>query len=412
MNNIDDKYNEFLDKADLVDENKLTDDDVKDILKAIDEAVDPKTRAVLDLPSNNGTLERPVNVLNPETSKIEYEDKIVTQDIRTGKFTVDGNVEEFEKNHRNGSVDMNALINQDNDLDLFEKKPFEFIGLCNRVSKEFGLGQDDTSKVASLINKYKCEENIDIYDELPETLRGLINSQCVKSGACTKQVRYNVTKSIIDKFIMDYEMELFTIDIETVIDDFIKEQANTKEDLNKEMGNMVIDMFMDRLASLEKIANEYEQTGEHDKASVFTNISKTYRESFELNGLYDFIKSGVKIKKIEVEKPSRVFLGFNQKYINNKLDIYDISECPEILTRHIDKKYSINDITKLCIAFCKYCKDKDPEDVIDHIFMYYFTKNIVNLDSIRSSIGSNGFDLYHEFLNNLSKCIDLFSAKG
>ena len=50
------------------------------------------------------------------------------------------------------------------------------------------------------------------------------------------------------------------------------------------------------------------------------------------------------------------------------------------MDRHLGTSHLQN--TLICIAFCKYCKDMNPDNMNEHTFMYYFIRNIIAIDRL------------------------------
>ena len=313
--------------------------------------------------------------------------------------------------------DIEIIGNEEKDRDL-EKFFDEYDGTVKEINedvlKDILKSQnikdiEDALKISELVKRRINGEKFNPYNELPESIKSMLNLQLMQFGApMDKKSRSYAADMLIDDLANEYSNKMLS-DLDSSIKDIEKEFKQMNDDIIKDIGETYITLDEDRIAAFDESIRVAKENNDLEKVKKLEDIKKAISDSYNLTDFKEFCKS-VKIKKIEIEKPNtRVFSMFNQKYINHKNVINDISQCPTILSRHLSEDHIGN--LKVCIAFCKYCKNMNPDNIVDHSFMYYFIRNIIAIDRMNpkglsyNTMNDKCRKFYDGFINNIKECI-------
>lgn len=408
---VNDAYEKLMSINPEGEDNKITDEQVEEVLEAIRSIKDPIADEIANYPSNRGILERPVG--SAEDIDIPESKVMTLQDPITGRFKVTGDMSEYNESD---SKSFDDIL----DTESFSKNKIAIdpVLLYNKIRDLYKLPVEESQELANMVVRYNNDKtDLPIFSELPKLIKDIINSQCVANNIINKGARNDIIKMLLDNIIEDYDSENNNIDIDKILDEYNKQLAQSDPELRK----IAVDTFNEyniaaykhKKHGLYEMAEKVKDT-DPEKAANIIKVAESYTEAEELNLFKESIKDKkIKIRKIDLEKYNKVFKRFNYRYENSKLNIYDISSCPHVLDRHLDKeKYSTDDIVKLCVYFCKYCDNMSPDNIFEHMFMYYFVYNIVTLDFTGSpDADEESKEFYNRVIDNLSACIDLLNNR-
>lgn len=388
---------------------KITDEDLEKVIKVLDENRSPLIEMIQNLPSNNGVSEAPSNVMTDQNSIDENltQEVMVEYDPVTNDSKIIGNAEDYKEKD---PFDMDDILN----MEEFDRDKIQIDSerLLTIVKEQFELSDDCCTVICDMILDYRKTHTSPSFNDLPEIVKTFINAECVKNNIGSKEARNGVLKSILDDIIDKYMDRYYTIEFDQTFKKFTQEMNDKfSEEVNKisiDAINEYVNYMDDRCQELLKLS---EETKDIDKSSLYRDMYLTYKDSVDLDRIKTAIKEkSVKIKKIELEKYNKTFREFNYKYEKSTLNIYDISQCPHILARHVDKKYTNEDIVKFCVFFCKYCKHYNTDYIPNHIFMYYTIYHIILLNFIAGNgniTTEERYNLYHSIIKNIEECMDL-----
>ena len=103
--------------------------------------------------------------------------------------------------------------------------------------------------------------------------------------------------------------------------------------------------------------------------------------------------SKIRVKKFDIEKPSRVYNIIHSKYRRDpRYNIYSLTSAQPVLSNHlyndglITKEDHDKNITatKFLVIFAKYCANFHPQVVKEHTFIYYVVYNISLLNTYKN----------------------------
>ena len=273
--------------------------------------------------------------------------------------------------------------------------------------KEMFSQMQEYAQLAGLVKKYKSGENINYYEAMPETMKEAVQTMVILHNQDhKKQLSKNqMAKKFIQDMVEEYERDN---EREFPLETLEEELQKFRTDRNSE----VIQMFMESDEAKRKSLHQAieESKDDPEKLSKAQNMLDCLDESYNLTKFMQFC-STCKIKNFDVRKPKRFFNQFIGKYSNSKNEIGDILRCPDILMIHLPN-IEPRDAIMVLVAFCKYTASMDPNDILDHMFMYHFIRHIILLDLInpgnsnRDNIDEKMAKLYNGFIANLITCIE------
>lgn len=290
------------------------------------------------------------------------------------------------------------------------------------ISKIVGSGQisnfDDIQTITSMIKRRMNGESVNAYKEFPSSIKQMLVTANINSAGnmyANNQILKSAANLLLDSLTEEYKKSANEfVDLEIMLMNFNKGASAIVDDTSKELGSMMMDTDTVRKQSIDAAIENCKASGNLEGVEKLEKMKSSINDAYNLDDFIEFCKH-VKIKKFDLEKPSRVYSNFINKYTNHKNNITDIRICPDILDRHIESDHVSN--VKLCLAFCKYTMNMNPDNVNDHTFMYYFIRNIITLDRLNpkgvvyDTMDNASKKFYDGFVSNINKCIDNLSNR-
>jgi hypothetical protein len=205
--------------------------------------------------------------------------------------------------------------------------------------------------------------------------------------------------------INEIAADKFQVDISEVIDNEIAKSG-------ADMSSLYSDMIIGKKDKLYEAAAKVEDV-KPDEAKLLREMGDACEESYLMTGFHDAIKNHkIKLKKFDIEKPSRAMTSFYAKYEKSSMGINDLWDITKCIPRHlgtastpvIEGKITNTTIVAFTVAFAKYCMNMRSDSVVDHVFMYYFIKNILYLDALPSGEEPAQFGL--DLINRIKEILE------
>ena len=367
---------------------KLTDEQVKEISDALSKVEpSPDTKVYNEIRSQERDKEDGYSVtespiINPQNG--------LTVMATDGKSNLPINMDE--------NVTIDDIMNLDNveDIDITKiditKESLQ--KAIDTIYPGIKVTEEDIISLLALANRYHKGEQISYYQSMPENIKSSINmilgDVSANMGPYIKEGRNFVAKQLLDAIIDQSVTDTAARDMNVAV-------ANTIVELNDLSKEGLTEFF--KLQKEQFEVNYPAQADAYEKAleageikeedvekikrtiSVYREVSHNFKEAYMYTDMMDAYRAGkVKVKPIQIEKIKRTCDEFNYKYQKSVNTITDIRFIITTLDRHCDKSIDIKAIKKFVCIFVNYCKNKKADDVVDHIFMYYFVKNIISLD--------------------------------
>jgi len=376
---------------------KLTEQDKVDILGAMQEEVSKSEnlRVLADLPSNNGMED---HIPEPGQEK----EVMVSVDPETGEKRVLGTAIPKEKVSFDDKLsELGESINGSTPVEI-NKEDVESVITEDSMLGKFPISDEGLLALVNLINLYREKGKI-TYKDLPEEVQKYVNKYMISNGLGdysnqANQARNMIANMLMDEYIMQIELNKFTDDFQSQIENIY---ADTKEELSP-----LLKQYADNRD--EYLAKLTESIEDEDKKELAKKVLDSINDAYTLTRLKEGAKV-IKVKNFDLEKPKRAFSSFLAKYTNTASHIYDVFMCTNILHKHLVKNNIIEETDrtfaiKTMVAFAKFCTNYKPEVADQHAFMYYFTNNIVLLDVYS---GEQYDNFAPEFLKNIKEFHDL-----
>ena len=400
-------YDELLKKADMVGEDlvkdnktELTDDDIEKIASAIDEVGSPsselldKAKEEAAKPQENQTEVANV-VINPVTGKPMAVEEFDDDDSELQSF------EEMmaDPNIKPMVIDMAKITISEDDVKS------ALSGYSTNVSS-FSL--EDYDMIIKAADRFRKKEKFSYYNAMPEQIKTMINNVIAsdlglasKMGNFVAEGRNYIASELLRDIITSAATNMAVIDLEKMIR---VEKAKASKDMKSdEYWRSTREYF---LKTLPAIADKIRESGDKEKAQPLFDATDAYIESYRFIKMRDlYIKGKLRVKKIQIEKFKKTCTDFNLKYQKSQNLITDLSLALTALDRNAPKHYDIDILKEFLCIFVNYTKNMDPNNKVDHVFMYYFIHDITTLDFYDKE-NPEDVAFHDELLNN----IDTFLA--
>lgn len=402
MPTMDEKYSNLLKASEILnDTEELTDDTVDEISECMDE-VGEETG---ENPSKLGDYIPTEEDLNMEKIPQQID---VNIDPVTGKIN---NViaPETYKDHK---LTLDELLEMDFDkvrteLDITEESVKDSLGVVFPNFKE-----EDVPVFLNALNKYRKGEKVSYFNLLPESMKNGIDAIVGQSQigyASQREARNYVIEGLFEQIIQDNYSNKIVTDLNQSLEESYKQlYEDTKGDFSKYNNNQryIYETYL--LEYADKIQEE-----DSEKADLCRKIHDKFVESYTYEDMYNLYKNTgkLRVKKIEVEKFEKTCLSWLYKYSNHKMVINNLSDTFPVLKSELAEfGFSDDTLKKFIVIFTKYSMNMSPDNVDEHVYMYYFIKNILSLKYYNKD-DEEEIKFYDKVRHNLIKFLELIEEK-
>lgn len=241
----------------------------------------------------------------------------------------------------------------------------------------------DMDAVKKLLDKKNKTGEVK-YEDLPGFLRKEIDATVRKGiyGANRAQIgmaRNMMANDIVERLytsLLQEKISEVTVDLETSVKNLVSKEY---EDITTAQQKQQSFIYLKKLPELA----ETKYKDDPEKKALLYAVSRGYEQAHTLENMYSAYSKGgkqMKIRKIDIEKIHKVIREFETKYEKSTFTIRDLNNTIEVLSRHVNPRFTETDIKAFIVVFCKYTHNMKPANVADHTFMYYFINNILTLD--------------------------------
>lgn len=411
---IDALYSKMLETADTIGKEGFTKESV-DALKSIEDGVNELTlkESAPEMPEN------PTSTVSIDATSGEFSgEKVMTSyNPTTGEqAVVDGSesiAEKIAERHLDNLINGTSSISDD---------------ILHEMLTEMGNNsKDSTNIIASLIARRMSGEDFDVYEAMPPEYKRQVDmiysdtvDKAAKRGIKASNIysKKSIAIMMIDGMIEDFKKSFNTqIDLDTILAGFDKDVKKISDEFSTELGGMMMSFDDERKAEIDAAIKRCEENGKTEGIEKLKAMKDTIDDAYNLTKFIEFCKT-CKIKNIEVKEPEkRVFSYFNSKYEKHRYTINDIRSCPTILDRHLTENNHLQN-TLICIAFCKYCQNMNPDNMNEHTFMYYFIRNIIAIDHLNpkgrlyEGMDDRSKQFYDNFVARLKEALNAIISRN
>ena len=407
-NNLQEVYDKVIDLGNISEETKeekkpkkLTGEEVKLITETLNNVVEQNAnlKVIADLPSNNGVSE--------SESDLKGEDKVVTVNVNpvTNEKTVVGTPEETN-NELASDMFEDILDGKLDGADIEDIELRETVvrdGLKEKFNTDFK--EEDVIKIMNLMNDYRKDNTIDVFARLPKKIQNVITTGIAKQGIpfnTAINIRKTMARELLNDLILDISVDNYQVELNEQLDTLF---GNMREEIR----DMSIKNTKDQIEKLTGIIPELREK-DPEKADRLLLVIDGMKNSFSYEKLSTAIKEKKigRIRKIDLEKPKKIYDKFNRLYETSVYNIYDMNMLPSIMRKLLPEDISDEKIHRFLISFCKYCENNNfkPDVLEEHSFMYYTVLNIVLLSLGTKSVEEDEYA--KEITDNIIKVMDLF----
>ena len=407
-NNLQEVYDKVIDLGNISEETKeekkpkkLTGEEVKLITETLNNVVEQNAnlKVIADLPSNNGVSE--------SESDLKGEDKVVTVNVNpvTNEKTVVGTPEETN-NELASDMFEDILDGKLDGADIEDIELRETVvrdGLKEKFNTDFK--EEDVIKIMNLMNDYRKDNTIDVFARLPKKIQNVITTGIAKQGIpfnTAINIRKTMARELLNDLILDISVDNYQVELNEQLDTLF---GNMREEIR----DMSIKNTKDQIEKLTGIIPELREK-DPEKADRLLLVIDGMKNSFSYEKLSTAIKEKKigRIRKIDLEKPKKIYDKFNRLYETSVYNIYDMNMLPSIMRKLLPEDISDEKIHRFLISFCKYCENNDlkPDVLEEHSFMYYTVLNIVLLSLGTKSVEEDEYA--KEITDNIVKVMSLF----
>lgn len=364
---------------------------------------------------NVDKIEEPVNAMNTiseDKNKEESKPQKVlgSYNPATGNYNVIDTETSIEEIQQKNFENFDAMINDETpDLNADLNN---FLDSCKDKIPE----ADAASKIAYLMANRIAGNNIDYYSNMPKFMQNTVSQIMANTntvGVPSNRILHKnqVAKMLIDEYVEEYKKSSQkTVDLDTLFSGFTKDAANIADDMATQIGDLMLSFDDERKDQINNAIVAAKNNGNDAMVKNLEAIRDNIDKAFNLDEFKEFCKH-CKIKSIEMKKPNRVYDSFIHKYETNDAIINDIRTCPDVIIRHLTE-FTKDQAMMICLAYCKYCCNMNPDNMAEHTFMYYFIRNIIAIDRINPrgrayhSINAKDKIFYDTFVANLRECMN------
>lgn len=379
---------------------KLTDEQVDQINQNLESAREenPNLKFIKDLPSNNGVEESQGDengysesttvTVNPNNGVIL---PTAEKGIQNGSDTSFEQMLKDSEERVKNNVSEKVVITEEDIKDQTKN---------DELFKELNLSSEDVVMILNATKRYQNKEDFNIYRALPESVQNSIQKYCASAGFGDKSsqsnsVRNSIAEAIIDSFVTNITVNKYAMD-------FQNEMNEIENQINKEFSKMFIDYTQSREEYVKALV---EKVGDESKKALIGDVLDAVHDGFALERIKIAARENriPKIKRFDIQKPSRSFDSFNGKYMKSTYNIYSIYTACKTLSRHM-KDTDENDVILFFVAIAKFCMNYTPENAVEHAFMYYAMYNPLLLDIYK---GEDYDKFAEQYIGNVKEIIAL-----
>ena len=337
-------------------------DDIPEITDDMNAEIASKT--IEDNTHVNGIIVEPTEENNEEERS--FEDMLADLGEAEVEEEPDFTLEDIKRSFNQSDLGISMTV------EGYEKQPEEDDG----IDPKYKISDESALKLLEIMNRVKAKEDFNIYANLPEEIKTMINDKLKRNGLGGYSVQSNtyrnqMAKSLINEFIN-------TISMDRTLNNFNKEIENIATTANKEISELYKDYNNERDTYL---ANLLSKIPEDDpKRQVLIESMDAIYDSYALVRLKDAVVDMKPFKSIEIEKPqSRIYNRFEDKYQGSQYNMYSLKMVQGVLEKYNHTEVK-NGNQLFLMGFAKFCQKYNPDVPQQHAFMYYTVYNIILLD--------------------------------
>ena len=270
----------------------------------------------------------------------------------------------------------------------------------------------DTFGLLEAVKQYQKGAKISYFNALPDSIKTEVDKLIAGSNigyATQREARNYVAETLLDAIVTNAYSESISVDFSKALENTYKEMWDETKDTFSQYNNDQREMFTNHIL---KKAEEVKES-DPEKYKLYLSCYDMFKEAYTFEHMMDMYKSGIRIKKIELEKFKRTCNEWINKYKDSKMIINNIYDVYPLLVTYLNAKgydYKEEYIKIFMIVFMKYTEKMSPDKVDEHILMYYFIKNILSI-KYHNDTDEKENKFYDEVLRNVIKALDIIKER-
>jgi len=399
MPDVEKRFNDLLKTSDLMSKNELTDEELDDFSNTMN-----------DIMSDGEIMEdyQPTE----EDLKLEKDPQKITVNIDpiTGKI----NNVLSDETIKNNTLTIEQLLNMEpedikSQIEIPEDNVKETLDL---LFPDLKFKAEDIKGFLDALNRYRKGEKISYYNILPESIKkniDMIIGHAQIGYASQREARNYVIEGLFDQIIQENYTNMMVTDFDQSLEASYKQLYDeTKGEFSKYNNNQryIYETYI--LEYADKIEEEHPE-----KAESCRKIHDMFVQSYTYEDMYNMYKDTgkLRVKKIEIEKFEKTCKAWLHRYSDHKMVINNLIDTFPVLKSELEEfRYSDDTIKKFIILFTKYTMNMSPDNIEEHVFMYYFIKNILSL-KYHNKEDEEEVKFYDKVRQNIIKFLNLIEEK-
>lgn len=279
--------------------------------------------------------------------------------------------------------------------------------LSSDLGKNNEISDAQVMELLSFFEKYDSGEKISLYNEMPSFMKEMVDKLYADGRGQLR--KSEIAKIITDQMMSEIKMDQAFLDLNDAIKNELK--IPSLSDLYTEF---IKENFEEKLL---EVADQVEDENP-EKAKMLREISDSYKLTYTFELLRDALNNRKTRQFIkDTSRYKKMCKKFNDKYINSRFKISSVDMCYGAIKNAIpdlDDEY----IKKFIMLFCKSCDMLNPDNINDHVIMYYTIQNIRLLqhdESLIKGAETERSEMYNTVVENIKKTVEeikKFEAKS
>ena len=255
------------------------------------------------------------------------------------------------------------------------------------------ISEDACQKLADLANERLASDDPDLetnFEDIPKEVQDIIVSLYKSAIPQTAPLTEKVLAQVYNEYTNGLINDLYLI---AATNSALREFNTQANIIYNEAQDTILPMIQNYEESKEEALRESLKniTDPKERQDVEDTLD-AMADAYSLKPLIA-AASKIRVKKFDIEKPSRVYNVIHSKYRRDpRYNIYSLTSAQPVLSNHLyndglitkeDHNKNIT-ATKFLVIFAKYCANFHPQVVKEHTFIYYVVYNISLLDTYKN----------------------------
>lgn len=364
----------------------LNDDEIEVLEETLEENQSEKTKILRN--TLNSENEKESNLIPVE---VDY-----SIDPETGLGSIDSSLKKYMEDNDITLGDLESIDTSDIDKIKINKEMI----LNSEATKDLDISDEEIIELLNFIERYEAnEKGFDIYNNMPKFMKQATDKLYSESYGQLK--KKEIATIIADNFIKEVKMDQAFLDINNAIKNELRIPS-----LTELYAEFIKENFEEKLL---EVADQVREENP-EKAKMLEDISAIYKTTYTFEELINGLNNRKVRQYIKDEsRYKKMCSAFNRKYENSRFKISSVDLCYSAIRScipELEDEY----VKKFIMLFCKVSENKNPDDILDHVFMYYTIQNIRLLQH-EDDPNNKRSEMYNTIVENIKKTIEAIKER-